>query len=131
MGLCRYSVALQTSYSLPQTLLRTETTSRAEFLEYLTTVIIISKDGSHVLVGIDGPVAAGKSILAVELAVSLQKLNRPVIHITYDHFLDCEAIRWGEGDPDAGMRYFLYSHIYEALVENVLKPLQPGGSGFH
>jgi uridine kinase len=124
-------MAVQTNSSLPQPPPHSKAISRAEFLEYLTSVITTSKEGSHVLIGIDGPVAAGKSTLAVELAVSFQQLNKPVIHITYDHFLNCEAIRWGNGGPDAGMRHFLYSHNHEALVENVLKPLGPGRSGFY
>jgi uridine kinase len=108
-----------------------KTLSRKDFLKYVISAIPHPENNNHILIGIDGPVAAGKSTLALDLVACLQEIDRPVIHITYDHFLNCEAIRWGDGGPDAGMRHFLHSHNHTALIENVLNPLSPGGSGIY
>jgi uridine kinase len=104
------------------------TISRPDFLDYLTDKIPLPTGDSNVLIAIDGPVAAGKSTLAVDLVRTLQKQNHPVIHITYDHFLNPEAVRWGALDDQAGERHFLHSHDHNALLANVLMPLKPGGS---
>jgi uridine kinase len=79
-----------------------------------------------VRVAIDGVDAAGKTILADELAGAIERLGRPVIRASIDGFHNPRAIRRRRGSlsPEG---YFEDSFNYPALKEALLQPLGPGG----
>jgi uridine kinase len=78
-------------------------------------------------VAIDGPDAAGKTVLADELAEELAASGRQVIRASIDgfHRPRTERYRLGAYSP-AG--YFRDSFDYAALRSALLDPLGPGGS---
>ena len=75
---------------------------------------------------IDGVDAAGKTVLADELAPLIAALGRPVIRASIDGFHNPAAVRRRRGDssPDG---YYRDSFDYEALMRELLAPLGPGG----
>ncbi len=79
-------------------------------------------------VAIDGVDAAGKTTLADELAPVVTALGRSVIRASIDGFHNPQATRRRRGSrsPEG---YFHDSFNYPALVEALLQPLGPGGSG--
>jgi len=81
-----------------------------------------------VRVAIDGVDAAGKTMFAEELADAVLRLGRPVIRASIDGFHNPRAIRRRRGSPSPE-GYFEDSFNYPALVEALLQPLGPAGSG--
>lgn len=77
-------------------------------------------------VAVDGPPAAGKTMLADELAVVLRERGRDVIRATIDDFLFPRAQRYPRGEYSAEGCYF-DAHDREALNRVLLDPLGPGG----
>jgi uridine kinase len=78
-------------------------------------------------VAIDGVDAAGKTVLANELAEVLRSRGRSVVRASIDGFHNPRAVRQRQG-PDSPEGYYRDSFNYAALVEHVLEPLGPGGS---
>src|SRR5262249_33666513 len=78
-------------------------------------------------VAVDGVDAAGKTVLADELAVALAKTGRQIIRASIDGFHNpaAERRRRGSLSPKG---YFFDSFNYSALVVSLLGPLGPGGS---
>lgn len=100
---------------------------RRELIQDLASRIT-SIDRNHpVRVAIDGPDAAGKTILADELAAFVRGLGRSVIRGSIDGFHNPSIVRRRRGSlsPEG---YFHDSFDYPALVKNLLRPLGPGGS---
>ena len=80
---------------------------------------------SPLRVGIDGPSASGKTILADELADVLA--HREVIRASLDGFHHSPERRYQQGEFCA-KGYYDDSFDYEALQEKVFHPLHPAGS---
>lgn len=80
-----------------------------------------------VRVAVDGIDAAGKSMLADELAPALEAHVRPVIRASIDGFHRPRAERYQRG-PNSPEGYYLDSFDYPAVREALLLPLGPGGS---
>lgn len=99
---------------------------RPELLELLDG-LLLGREPSHPLrVAIDGPDAAGKTMLADELAEHLAG-KRPVIRAGIDSFHNSRAYRLRRG-ADSPEGYFLDSFDYEALRNLLLDSLGPEGS---
>lgn len=88
---------------------------------------IISLERPHPLrVAIDGVDAAGKTTLADELAQVVGARGRLVIRASVDGFHHPRALRYRRGrDSPAG--YYHDSFDYEAVCNELLIPLGPGG----
>jgi uridine kinase len=78
-------------------------------------------------VGIDGVSASGKTVLADELAVVLQKMNREVIRTGIDGFHNPPEIRHRRGSMSVE-GYVEDSFDYAAVRKCVLDPLGPQGN---
>jgi uridine kinase len=78
-------------------------------------------------VAIDGVDAAGKTVLADELASLITDRGRPVIRASIDGFHNRQVTRRRRGSmsPEG---YFHDSFNHAALLEALLQPLGPGGS---
>ena len=90
--------------------------------------VILSIPCPHPLrVAIDGVDAAGKTMLAEELALSLKSQPRQVIQASVDGFHQPRAIRRQLGDlsPEG---FYRDSYNYDSLIENLLTPLGTDGS---
>ena len=103
-------------------------TRRATAIEELAGRIDSLTLDHPVRVAIDGVDAAGKTVLADELAENLSGLDRNVIRASVDGFHNPSSIRRRRG-PDSPEGYFLDSFDYESLRKNLLDPLGPDGSG--
>lgn len=77
-------------------------------------------------VAIDGPPAAGKTMLADELAVVLRARGRDVVRATIEDFLTPRSQRYRRGDDSAEGCYH-DSFNFDALYRVLLDPLGPGG----
>jgi uridine kinase len=77
-------------------------------------------------VAIDGPDAAGKTVLADELVAVLTASGRQVIRASVDGFHRPRAERYRRGAGSA-IGYFEDSFDYPALRRALLEPLGPGG----
>lgn len=89
---------------------------------------IAAVDLSHPLrVAIDGVDAAGKTGLADELVAPLEALGRVVIRASIDgfHYPRTRRIRRGPASP---LGYYLDSFDLDALWQELLLPLGPGGN---
>ncbi len=99
---------------------------RSELLELLTGLLLEREPPHPLRVAIDGPDAAGKTMLADELAELLTD-RRPVVRAGIDGFHNPRELRYrgGAGSPEG---YYLDSFDYEAVRKLLLDPLGPGGS---
>ncbi len=77
-------------------------------------------------VAVDGPPAAGKTTLAVELAAVLRARGRYVIRATVDDFLFPRHRRYRRGEFSAQGCY-VDTHDHGTLKRVLLDPLGPGG----
>jgi uridine kinase len=102
------------------------TPERMHCLERLAHLILEIDRPHPVRVAIDGPDAAGKTVLADELAPILEVAGRPVIRASIDGFHRPRAQRLARGahSPEG---YFHDSFDYAALRAALLEPLGPGG----
>jgi uridine kinase len=79
-----------------------------------------------VRVAIDGVDAAGKTTLADELVLPVERLGRSVIRASIDGFHNPAAVRHQRGDTSpAG--YYRDSFNHAGLIQTLLAPLGPGG----
>ncbi len=78
-------------------------------------------------VGVDGITAAGKTTWATEVTAELSTHGRSALHLTLDGFHHPRARRYRQGRTSpAG--YYADAYDVEALMEQVLTPLGPGGA---
>lgn len=96
-------------------------------LRTLAQMIVRQDLGHPVRVAIDGPDAAGKTVLGDELAPLVQRLGRPVIRASLDGFHRPRAERLVRG-AESPEGYYEDSFDYAALHSALLEPLGPGGS---
>lgn len=101
--------------------------TRAKVIEELANHILAIKRNHPVRVAIDGVDGAGKTTLADELAVPLQKDGREVIRASIDGFHRPEVERYQRGE-DSPKGYYLDSFDYGALRSALLGPLGLGGN---
>jgi uridine kinase len=99
---------------------------RPELLELLGGLLLDLERPRPLRVAIDGPDAAGKTMLADELAEYLSGKRR-VIRSGIDHFHNPRELRYRRGADSPG-GYFYDSFDYEAVRKALLDPLGPGGS---
>ncbi len=99
---------------------------RAQILEKLGNLILNLKRDHPTRVAIDGIDAAGKTSLTDELAPIIRKGGRFVIRISIDDFHRPRHKRYqrGELSPEG---YYYDSFDYQAIREDVLRPLGPTG----
>jgi pantothenate kinase len=83
-----------------------------------------------VRVGIDGIDAAGKITLADELADRLRRLGRSAVRSGIDGFHRPRQDRYARGS-DCPEGYYHDSFDLDGLVEMLLRPLGPGGTGHY
>jgi uridine kinase len=102
------------------------TPERMRCLERLARVILEVDRPHPVRVAIDGPDAAGKTVLADQLAPILEVAGRPVIRASIDGFHRPRAQRLERG-AESPEGYFRDSFDYAALRAALLEPLGPGG----
>ena len=98
---------------------------RSELLQHLADEILAIECTRPLLVAIDGKDAAGKTILANELAEKLRKTGRVVIEASIDGFHNPRAIRYkrGRDDPEG---YYRDSFDLVSLKKHLLVPLKVG-----
>jgi uridine kinase len=105
-------------------------TTRDELLAGLEEHLVDIASDRVLRVAIDGVDAAGKTTLANELAGCIERLGRPVIRASIDSFHNPRSIRCRLGalSPEG---YYRDSFNLPALIEALLAPLAPGGTGFY
>src|SRR5664279_3616526 len=106
---------------------RPMTPERARCLEALARLILRVERPHPLRVAIDGPDAAGKTILADELAPLLEGSGRSVVRATVDGFHRPQAGRYARGS-ESPEGYFFDSFDYSALRASLLDPLGPDGN---
>lgn len=99
---------------------------RDEMLDVLAKEIATVAVAHPVRVAVDGRPAAGKTVLADELAAVLGEQGRYVIRASIESFLRPRAERYQRGELSAEGNYN-DSFDYEALHRVLLDPLGPGG----
>ena len=95
-------------------------------LEVLTDAVTRARRPHPVRVAIDGIDAAGKTVLADELATQVVSRGWPVIRASIDGFHLPRAERYRLG-PESPEGYFRDSFDYPVLRSELLDPLGPGG----
>jgi len=103
------------------------TPERARCLEAVARLILRVERPHPLRVAIDGPDAAGKTILADELAPLLEGSGRSVVRATVDGFHRPQAGRYARGS-ESPEGYFFDSFDYSALRASLLDPLGPDGN---
>jgi uridine kinase len=100
--------------------------TRAFVLDKLANGIASLSLGWPTRVAIDGRLAAGKTMLADELAARLCAIGRSVIRTSIDGFHRPKAERYARGrtSPEG---YYYESRDLDAVVRLLLAPLGPGG----
>jgi len=101
-----------------------------EVVRSLANIILESRRGLPLMVGIDGIDAAGKTSLATEIAAYLIEEGVPVIRASIDDFHNQRHIRHQRGSysPEG---YYYDSFNYELLKACLLEPLSPQGNRFY
>jgi len=104
------------------------TKTRQDVLADVAARIVAVRRPHPLRVSIDGVDAAGKTMLADELVSVITQLGRPAIRASIDGFHNPQATRRRRGSvsPEG---YFHDSFNHAALIEALLQPLGPGGSG--
>ncbi len=99
---------------------------RTELITHITDPITRLKRPPPAKIAIDGIDASGKTTLADELAVFLQKTGYPIIRASIDGFHNSREVRHQRGSlsPDG---YFYDSFDYPALKKLLLDPLSENG----
>jgi uridine kinase len=100
---------------------------RSRLVSYLAGRIEGVERPHTVRVAVDGPDAAGKTVLAEELVAPLRASGRQVIRASIDGFHNPAHVRHRRG-RDSPEGYYRDSFDYGALTGSLLAPLGPGGS---
>ena len=100
--------------------------TRGELLKGLADAIEAVTTAHPLRVAVDGPPAAGKTVLADELASVLRAQGREVIRASIEGFLFPQSQRYGRG-VYSGEACYYDSVDYDALQRVLLDPLGPGG----
>jgi len=100
---------------------------REKLIESLAAEVAGLVRSHPIRVAIDGIDAAGKTILADELAVRLVQMNRSVIRASIDGFHNPRSYRYQRG-KDSAEGYYRNSFDYGALKIGLLEPLGPNGN---
>jgi len=100
---------------------------RARVVHRLADVVDNVHVGRPLRVAIDGPDAAGKTVLADEIAGALAGRGRPTIRASIDSFHRPRNERYRRG-ADSPEGYYEDSFDYALLRRVLLDPLGPGGS---
>jgi uridine kinase len=100
--------------------------TRSELLRHLAEAVESVTTAHPTRIAVDGPPAAGKTILADELAVVLRAQGREVIRATIEDFLTPRSQRYRRGEDSAEGCYH-DSFDFDALYRVLLDPLGPGG----
>lgn len=103
-----------------------DTGTRGELLSCLAETIRSVTIPHPTRVAVDGPPAAGKTMLADELAVVLRAQGRAVIRATIEDFLTPRSQRYRRGEDSAAGCYH-DSFDFDALHRVLLDPLGPDG----
>jgi uridine kinase len=103
---------------------------RPQVLHTLTARILELRRPHPVRVAIDGIDAAGKTVLADDLADALCASGRTVIRASVDGFHNASSTRYARG-TDSPEGYFLDSFDYAALRTFLLDPLGPRGARWY
>lgn len=92
-------------------------------LEYLSQQILSIKGDRPILVAIDGVDTSGKTTLSNNLVNFLETKNYTVIQSSIDGFHNPKEVRYrlGSKSPEG---YYRDSFNYNALIQNLLKPLR-------
>jgi uridine kinase len=89
----------------------------------------LARQAGHPLrVGVDGICGAGKSTFARELRAVLSEEGRPVVRVDSDGFHHVRERRHRQG-RDSARGYYEDAYDFDSLIDKVLRPLGPGGSG--
>jgi len=99
---------------------------RSEFLFLIAERIIREHGNEPYIVAIDGFDAAGKSILAGELATELRDRGILVSEASIDGYHALRAVRMARG-KDSPDGFYLDSFNLESLREHLLDPFRAGG----
>ncbi len=102
-------------------------TRSSDVVLQLADMIAEIKLSHPVRVGIDGVDAAGKTMLADELAKPLSARDRHVIRVSVDGFHNPADIRYRQG-RNSPRGYYEDSFNHEAILSCILLPLGPGGN---
>ncbi len=98
---------------------------RAAFVTRLTDLIGLRRSAQVLRVAVDGPDAAGKTVLAAELARGLAGVGETIV-AGVDGFHRPRQVRYQRGSLSA--QGYEDAFDYDAVVAWVLEPLGPGGS---
>lgn len=100
---------------------------RGDMLKQLAEAVQQVEVPHPLRVAIDGMDAAGKTILADELATVLKYTQRQIIRASVDGFHHPEHLRRQKGSLSPEGFYF-NSYNYMAMIDTLLIPLGPGGN---
>lgn len=109
---------------------------RNELIAYLADQIETIEKPHPVRVGIDGPDASGKTVLANDLASTLKIrqeqaiFKREIIRVLLDNFHNPREIRYDRGRLSSD-GYYEDTYNYDAVRHAVLDPMGPGGCRFY
>ncbi len=101
---------------------------RQAVLRSVAERILETRSHGILRVAVDGVDGAGKTTFADELAPLLEPSGRDIIRASVDGFHRPRRVRYrlGRGSPEG---FYRDSYDYDALKQNLLDPLSPGGSG--
>lgn len=103
-----------------------ESMERIQLLRNLAEMILGIESDHPLRVAIDGVDASGKTILADQLAETMQDGKRQIIRASVDDFHNPQHIRRKRGDLSP-QGFYNDSFNYSALIEVLLTPLGPSG----
>jgi uridine kinase len=103
-----------------------EVSARGDVVRRLAALIEETRCDHPVRVAVDGPDAAGKTMLADDIARVLSQRGRIAIRASVDGFHRPRKARYRQG-PNSARGYFEDSFDYSALRTLLLEPLGPDG----
>jgi uridine kinase len=103
---------------------------RLQLIQHVAKHLVALDAPRPLRVAIDGVGASGKTIFGDEMAERIAALGRPVIRASVDGFHRPRSERIRRG-ADSVEGYYQDSFDHEAIIENILSPLGPGGDGLY